>query len=324
MCFQREPCVFEAAVSLSSWTVPSVMRILHSNGGTGHPSLPAALADRGYLTACFTDNPHLGRDGALTREFDHVERSVGDWRRLLAGTVIGEVLERLNPGDDRDLVETATAWARRRQGPLFLYAHLMDSHTPYTNPPIDGKHRHGRRIEFPVPGLHMTDEKAEDVVSVRRRHPQRGHRDRAADRRGGELGRPFLAVVTADHGESLGDGGRWFHGGSLAPELLGVPLVVVGSGVQPGRVKRRVGLGAIAPTLLAAAGSSARLLPGQDLRVSDGESVIDGGLPPNLLYRIAEGHKLVLDTATGRAQLFDLRQDPGDQPNWGSTNVRVT
>ena len=49
-------------------------------------------------------------------------------------------------------------------------------------------------------------------------------------------GRPFVAVITADHGESLGESTRWFHGQTLAPELLAVPLVVLGEGVVPGRV----------------------------------------------------------------------------------------
>jgi len=304
--------VYETAYAGSSWTVPSVAGLLNPGRASGvasgpSGSLPRLLADRGYVTGCFTDNPHLARGSDLVRDFDRVERSVGSWRWMFAQTVLGEVLERLYPGDDRGLVETAERWARRQRGPVFLYAHLMDDHTPYRSPPIHGLRRKGRRIEFPFTGMPMTPAEAEDIVArydggLRSADVQTGRLLTAA----AGWGRPFLAIVTADHGESLGEEGRWFHGGTLAPELLAVPLLVLGEGVEPGRVRGPAGHASIVPTLLAAAGASPAV---GDLRSGDGVEIVEGALPPYLSYRITRGFKVVVDHRNGRRRLFSLRDD---------------
>jgi arylsulfatase A-like enzyme len=307
--------VFDSAFAASSWTVPSVVRLLQAGappGTTGSGlTLSERLARRGYVTACFTDNPHLTNDRNFLRGFDRVDRSVGLWRDVLRGTVIGEVIERVSPGLDRDLTDRAIEWASHRREPFFLYLHLMDSHTPYHHPAIDGVRRPGRRIEFPVSGMSMTPVEAADIVA------RYDGGIRSADAAAGRLlaavrgwGRPFLAIVTADHGESLGEAGHWFHGQTLRPELLAVPLLVIGGGVVPGRVATPVGHDAIPATLLAAAGD--RPGAGIDLRSEAGNGVVDGALPPSLRYRIVGHHKVVVDADTGRRLLFDLAHDPGE------------
>jgi len=185
----------------------------------------------------------------------------------------------------------------------------MDDHTPYRSRPIDGLRRKGRRIEFPFTGMPMTPAEAEDIVA------RYDGGLRSADLQAGRLlaaaagwGRPFLAIVTADHGESLGEEGRWFHGGSLAPELLAVPLLALGEGVEPGRVRGPAGHASIFPTLLAAAGAAPAPAVG-DLRTGDGVEIVEGALPPYLSYRITRGFKVVVDHRDGRRSLFSLRDD---------------
>lgn len=43
-----------------------------------------------------------------------------------------------------------------------------------------------------------------------------------------------VVILTADHGECLGEDGRWGHGGEPAPCVSDVPLVVFGPGVEEG------------------------------------------------------------------------------------------
>ena len=232
--------VFTEAFSASSWTVPSVAELVQSKGH-GEP-LAKRLAALGYASACFTDNPHLHGKSPLLAGFDRVERSVGSWRAMLRGTVLGETIERLDSGNDRRLVEGALRWATAQKSPVFLYVHLMDSHTPYRHPAIDGRKRGGRHIEFPSSGMAMSAEEAEDILARYDGGIRSSERAAAALLESvGGWGRPWLAIVTADHGESLGEDGRWFHGSTLAPELLAVPLLVMGTGVEPGRVDGVVG-----------------------------------------------------------------------------------
>jgi arylsulfatase A-like enzyme len=125
--------------------------------------------------------------------------------------------------------------------------------------------------------------------------------------------RPFVAIVTSDHGESLGEEGRWFHGKTLAPELLAIPLVVIGQGVEPGAVGASVGHAAIPPTILAAASAPCQGCERNDLRLRSHGDAAEGGLPPRLAYRIEGPYKLLLDLETGRRRLFDLRSDPAER-----------
>lgn len=245
--------LFEDAQAGGPWTVPSV-RVLLRKGGRSSQGLAERLAARGYVTACFTDNPHLVRGSEILRGFDLVERSVGSWRRIIGGTLVSQVVERLDPGSDDELVRRALGWAATQHGPFFLYVHLMDSHTPYRFPEIDGRKRSGRRIEFPVSFMRLTPDEADEI----RARYEGGIRSADA-----ALGRLFeglrqrprlLAVVTADHGENLGEAGLWFHGSEPTPERMAVPLLVMGGGLQRTRILAPVGFETIPTALLAAAG----------------------------------------------------------------------
>jgi arylsulfatase A-like enzyme len=127
----------------------------------------------------------------------------------------------------------------------------------------------------------------------------------------GEWRRPYIAIVTADHGESLGEGTRWGHGKTLAPELLDGPLLVVGDGVRPGRVEAPVRHASVAETLLRAAGVPGAAGDASDLRPGNGDVAVEGRLPPTMRYRVAGGYQAVMDSSTGETRLFDLRKDPG-------------
>jgi hypothetical protein len=312
--------VYSSAWAASSWTVPSVAVILGETGNLGESNLPRMLAERGYRTACFSDNPHLSEGQRVVQGFGLVERSVGHWRGLLRGTALGEVVERLRPGSDSELVDKAARWARDGEGPFFLYVQLMDSHTPYRFPALGESTARGRRIEFPYTGMPMTSSEAEWI----RERYDGGVKsaDTAAARLVGSvaaLDRPFLAIVTSDHGESLGEGGRWFHGRGLPTELLQIPLFLLGTRVEPAIVKESVGHAAIPRTLLAAAGGTCSSCDEVDLRIGGGSGTVRGGLPPSLAYGVRGHYKALLDLQTGRVTLHDTLADPEDKRDLSSS-----
>jgi hypothetical protein len=306
--------VYEHAFSAATWTVPSVSAVLLANvEARGGSPLTEKIGARGYASACFSDNPHFRSDAALLRGFDLVESGRLAMASPLRGTVVGEVLDRLRPASDERLTDRALRWMEAQPGPYFLHVQLMDSHTPYRHPRIDGKQRSGRHIEFPFSHMSITEDEAEDIVArydggIRSAQAQAARIVEAAYRRG----RPFVAIVTADHGECLGEHGRWFHGVTYAPELVHVPLLVFGTGVVPGRVSAAVGHESVRRTMLNAAGIPCTRCMGIDLRTGTGQEQIEGGLPPEWRYRIQAGYKLV--AARHQApQLFDVAADPTER-----------
>jgi arylsulfatase A-like enzyme len=62
-------------------------------------------------------------------------------------------------------------------------------------------------------------------------------------------------LVTADHGEAFGEHGRFGHHPYPYEELVRVPLVVAGPGVESTMVNQQVSLLDLAPTILAAVGA---------------------------------------------------------------------
>jgi arylsulfatase A-like enzyme len=131
-----------------------------------------------------------------------------------------------------------------------------------------------------------------------------------------------IVVVTSDHGEEFGEHGGVLHGGKLFEELLHVPLIIGGAGIDRGVVDPSlVSLVDIAPTLLSLAG----------LEIPDameGRSVFDRPASEqwqgqrvfaqygDQLYCVRTPRwKLIQRTSNQRVKLFDLHRDPGEQRN---------
>ncbi|MEM7308033.1 MAG: sulfatase [Planctomycetota bacterium] len=160
--------------------------------------------------------------------------------------------------------------------PWFCYLHYMDPHGAYDPPeehrvftaaepdpiPREGElpaHPIHRRnvADYNVPAEAVLADGRADAARVRALYDAE---IRYAD---AEIGRLLdrmeaagqlentIVVVTADHGESLGEHRYWFEHGFFAYEATcRVPLLVRGPGVTPGVVDEDVSLVDVAPTLL--------------------------------------------------------------------------
>ena len=162
-------------------------------------------------------------------------------------------------------------------------------------------------------------------LALRRRDRVRGRaaRPAAADARGARAGAAPLVLVTADHGESLGEHGEDTHGIFVYDATIRVPLILAGPGVPPARRGRTVARGIdVAPTLLDYAGLAPRGVEGRSLRrAAAGERLADEpayaeSLHPQLQYGWAPlhawrttKHKLI---EAPRVELYDLEADPGE------------
>ena len=128
-----------------------------------------------------------------------------------------------------------------------------------------------------------------------------------------------LVVLTADHGEEFRDHGGFEHGHTLYNELVRIPLVVWGPGVEPGRRSSPVSLIDIYPTVLDALGLPAQEgLPGRSLMAH-----LAGGAPPAARTLIAERtlygahresalawpYKVIFEPQKSDVMLFNLETD---------------
>ena len=161
----------------------------------------------------------------------------------------------------------------RRRGrdpkrPLFLWVHYIDPHGPYTPPPefLSRFQLDPTPGEQPLPVLPdvsgyrgIPDYQAIDGLSLPSEYHSRyageilyadhwaGRLIEAADSISGET----IVLVTADHGESLGEHERYFvHFWTTTPENAHVPLILRAPGLSPERRPELVSHVDVMPTLL--------------------------------------------------------------------------
>ncbi len=134
-----------------------------------------------------------------------------------------------------------------------------------------------------------------------------------------------LMIFSADHGESMIEHERWFtHGYQVYEEIIRVPLMIRGPGVESGRREGLVSIIDLVPTILEFAGAPAHGLTGQPLQrnpkreASDRTVFAEGGSDLILLRAAIRGNrKWVTRVRAGkreptRPQFFDLANDPGE------------
>jgi arylsulfatase len=162
---------------------------------------------------------------------------------------------------------------------IFLWVHYQDPHGPYL-PPGDRRERYlaaalateDGRLELPSFGINAVGaipryqlvEDRHDVGfyragyagEVRFVDDELGRLFDALDERG--LLETAAIVLTADHGESLGESNYWFsHGEFLSDALVRVPLLLRAPGIAPGVRHDVASLIDLLPTLTGLAGVAA-------------------------------------------------------------------
>ena len=202
-----------------------------------------ALSAAGYKTVGFTANPVIAGQHKLDLK---VYQGFETWRRV----------------EDVDMARQGAAFMEQNKGgPFLLYVHFMGAH--YPNAPLPGMEARQGKVDTSLatdPEPVYFKIKSGKVVPTEAQ--SQGLRAAYADavwqvdsqvgqvlqevERLGLTGRT-LVVLTADHGESLGDRTNpqgfadWGHGHDLSTELVRVPLVVAGPGITPGgRVNDRI------------------------------------------------------------------------------------
>ncbi|MEZ5312525.1 MAG: sulfatase [Thermoanaerobaculia bacterium] len=338
-----EGVLFEHAFAQGSWTRPSVPSIL-----TGlYPS------EHHLVDFVSSQSKSTVQGAVLSDEADTLAESMqaAGYRTALAGFQF-QLSPRfhLNQGFDAyasNLKGGAVAiqrhwldWLDRDpKRPFFSYLHYLDLHWPYCPPGrIFGRFDPEpsemdvcrdakglkRRLES---GELVPDEAGRRALSARYAETlaavdeQIGQLFDELRRRG--VWDETLIIVTADHGQELGDHGGYDHGTSLYDELLHVPLVWKlprSWNVPPGqRVAELVELRSIDPTLREVVHRplpprARSLVPWLLGRASGGQTPGFVAAESNGMFAVRDAtHKLIVEPAKGTAALFDLRRDPEER-----------
>lgn len=201
------------------------------------------LADRGYRTMAFTSSFTTQRRWGLDQGFElyHDPIVAGNptqitWRdQRPADEVVDDVLGTLDALPD--------------DGPVFAWVHLYDPHWPYDPP-----EPFASELDDPYDGeIAFVDAQLQRLFDA---WDERYWADAS------------FIVVTAPHGESLGEGGEQTHGFLLHDGSIRVPLIVRGPGIAAGHhIGTPVSHVDLAPTILKIAGvPTPRGLQGRDLQ----------------------------------------------------------
>jgi len=185
------------------------------------------------------------------------------------------------------LADTVTDEALRqldgaRGGRQFLWVHYFDPHSPYGDTDASGRMITPADVVSRLAGdaaarAGLADEARElygrDVKALDRsleRLLARLEKDRALFE--------THVVVTADHGESLGEDQVIGHGNHLSPEQIHVPLFILSPRCPSGRDDRVTGSVDVAATLLKLAGVEEKLGSGHDLSAPPGATPLAVGM----------------------------------------------
>ncbi len=328
----REGVVFEQVSTASPSTLPSHATILtgrfpiahgvRSNRGyvleDAEVTLAEILAGRGYTTAAEIAAPVIGRRTGLAQGFSQY-REPGDYgierKRRIVGLDSVEGYDRAGADITKKAIEFIEAQASAER-PFFLWLHYFDPHVEYAAPAefvrdLEDSPYHAE--------IRYTDHQVGRVLDRLRRS---GLRDRT------------LVVLTADHGEGLGEHLERTHSFYVYDSTMRVPLILWGAGASPRgrRIETPVRTADIAPTVLDSLGLPAMpdmqgrsLKPLLSVSKPAAAFVADGspGYGESIEHRAVFGSSMLRMWRVGPwkyihkldPELYHLGLDPGETKN---------
>ncbi|MBI4881288.1 MAG: sulfatase [Planctomycetes bacterium] len=356
-CLTPLPRTTQSLASILTGVTPARHRVrsLHHVLGGEHVTLAERFHEAGFATAAFASLPYFPGPQGFDQGF-------------------GDGFELWLDAADRDVradavTAAALLWVEAQgDAPFFLWLHLRDPHRPYL-PPAPFRARFDPEPYGPTRdsivaagarGKDAREQAARIQYGVEKLPPRVIERTIAfydgeiafTDQAIGAfldglrgLGRSddALVLVTADHGESLGEHDYWFsHGDFLYDDCLRVPLIVRAPGLPARVVPEQVGVIDIAPSLI----ELFALAPGAEIEGASFAAALAGGAirgrtlfaesdrplpwehnprfgevaprdPADRLRGLcsSDRRKLILDPFPEdgpRLELYDLDQDPGE------------
>lgn len=340
----KNAVVFDRATSPIGTTFPSHASLLTGLYPRGHGlryngdvlddelvSMAEILQKAGYETMAFVSYGSMVSRGNLGQGFVRTSHEKG-----------GDAAYHTNPA--RITAMASGLLRRKRPFPFFMWVQYFQPHSPYELTPYAEKQLDG--YEGPLADGATVKEfyglKKEKLTDADRKAIRALYdgETREADRAVGKIlealeqgghSEDTIVVITADHGQLLGEHDDVGHGLRLWEEVLHVPLVIYDPRAPKGRrVSTRVGLVDVAPTVLEMVGltppdgidgrSLAPALRGEDLderpyfsevsAIKRKKRGIHADRDENALAVFVGDRKLVVEH--GASKFFDLEKDPAE------------
>lgn len=315
------------------------------------------LQAEGYATAAIHSNPNISRLRNFHKGFDLYEEnlvpwdvgSIGDHLPARYQRLINRFFRilRLQPYLPAEALNgKVMRWLKQEHRPFFLWIQYMDVHGPYLShkgfPYYDKfqAERMWRKAVVKTPELVTPEERRRHIASYE-------SEIRHADRQLGALLSwleqegildETLVIVTADHGDEIGEHGFYGHKNNPYDELIHVPLVVKFPATaqpalrQPRTITGHARLIDLVPTVLDLLGldpeqhapdqiQGLSLLPlvrgettGPLFEYVISENMVKNTDSVRVAFR-NERWKYIVDGVNQRVELYDLGADPQEQHN---------
>jgi len=216
--------VFDRAFAHNPMTLPSHVNIMlgmtplfhgvsensQSRVADEFLTLAEHLKANGYSTGAFVGAFPLDSRFGLTQGFDVYDDSYPS-RHAFEPTPAERKAEKV--------VESARKWLRGRRGKWFCWVHIWDPHAPYLPPePFDARYKsdpYSGEVAYSDAELGKLFDEVKAAAEMEN----------------------TLVIITADHGESLGEHGEMTHSYFAYNSTLWVPLIIAAPGMKASRVK---------------------------------------------------------------------------------------
>jgi arylsulfatase A-like enzyme len=376
----KEGVVFENALAQGSWCLPNYATLFTGQPPEAHglytnvpralpagmPTLAETLKKSGYDTAAFSGGVYMLPDWGLTRGFDLFVNHFSTAGLTRPQAPVSEQL-----GDVAGWLD-ARKKGRGAKKPFFLYVAVDDLHAPLEpKSPVDDPGYEGVAADTRTWGVPfaraysgeaagwapelapLVDSFKADPKNLRHLQARYDAAIKDMDQGIGELlarlkerglDGDTVVLLTADHGESLGEHGLLGHTQGLYEPTLRVPLIVLKPGrpeLAGRRVKALVERADLMPTLLDWAGAPPLDLPGRSF-----DPLLGDPTAPWRRYAFAssrrnlagnddadrrvdervvrdERWKLIWSLEKEAYELYDLRSDPGETRDQAAARPEV-
>ena len=249
-----------------------------------------------------------------------------------------------------DLNKQIKEFIKDRKRPFFLWVHYIDVHEPYL--PYDVYFKNRKLCYKELVGYYFSKTKNKRFLKKHVKEAENLYQDgiRYLDKELGDLFDFFkkeniwsdsVIVFTSDHGDDfLGHGISHYEG--LYNDLLHVPLIFKIPGKKPERIKKKVSLIDLAPTICDLAGikkspsfkgrnlfaESREIIfhqTGKNLSGEERDSFVDiNDITQCKIACQTNSFKYILDFNNKKEELYNLLADPGEKNNISDINTLKT